>query len=172
MIPLDNLLSNINGRVNALVVSADAVDDIMLYGYGAGMMPTASAVVGDIVDIARNIIHGSVGRVPVLAFQPDAIRRIPVVPIDELTTHYYIRFSALDQPGVLSNISGILGKHGISIQSVQQIGRKTNGTVPLVMLTHLAREANVKKALGEIEVLDIVSDQPVFIRIEDENGQD
>jgi homoserine dehydrogenase len=172
MIPLDNLLSSINGRVNAVVVSADAVDDIMLYGYGAGMMPTASAVVGDIVDIARNIIHGSVGRIPVLAFQTDAIRRIPVVPIDELTTHYYIRFSALDQPGVLSNISGILGKHGISIQSVQQIGRKTNGTVPLVMLTHLAQEANVKKALGEIEVLDIVSDQPVFIRIEDENGQD
>lgn len=172
MIPLDNLLSNIDGRVNAVVVTADAVDDIMLYGYGAGMMPTASAVVGDIVDIARNIIHQSVGRIPVLSFQPDAIRRIPVVPIDELTTHYYIRFSAMDRPGVLSKISGILGSQGISIQSVQQIGRKTNGSVPLVMLTHLAREASVKKALDEITALDIVSDLPVFIRIEDENGKD
>lgn len=171
MIPFDNLLSKINGRVNAVTVTADAVDDIMLYGYGAGMMPTASAVIADIVDLSRNILHGTRSRVPMLSYQAAEIRNIPVMPIDELTTHYYIRFLALDQPGVLSKISGILGDHGISIRSVHQKGRKADGSVPLVMLTHLAREADVKQALSEIEVLDIVGARPVLIRIEDENNE-
>jgi homoserine dehydrogenase len=90
------------------------------------------------------------------------------LPIDDLITHYYFRFSALDHPGVLSTISGILGDYDISIQSVHQKGRKTNGSVPVVMLSHLVKEADVKKALNQIRALDVVSDEPILIRIEDD----
>lgn len=168
MMPFKNLLSSINGTVNAITVSGDAVDDILLYGRGAGMMPTASAVVSDIVDIARNILSGTVRRIPPLSYQRESIRKIPVLPMDDLVTHYYFRFAALDQPGVLSTISGILGKYNISLQSVHQKGRKTNGSVPLVMLTHRAKEVDVKRALAEISDLNVVSDEPVLIRIEDD----
>jgi homoserine dehydrogenase len=168
MIPFDNLLTQINGTVNAVTVSGDAVGDILLYGHGAGMMPTASAVVSDIVDIARNIMCGTVRRVPPLSYQRENIRSIPILPIEDLVTHYYFRFSALDRPGVLSTISGILGQYDISIQSVHQKGRKTNGSVPVVMLSHLVKEADVKHALNEISALEVVSDEPVLIRIEDD----
>ncbi|MBW2480130.1 MAG: homoserine dehydrogenase [Deltaproteobacteria bacterium] len=168
MIPFRNLLTSISGTVNALSISGDAVGDILLYGRGAGMMPTASAVVSDIVDIARNILSGTARRIPPLSYQRDSISKIPVLSIDDLVTHYYFRFAALDRPGVLSNISGIFGKYGISIRSVHQKGRKTNGSVPLVMLTHQAREADVKRALAEIRDLNVVSDEPVLIRIEDD----
>jgi len=168
MMPFKNLLTSINGTVNAITVSADAVDDILLYGRGAGMMPTASAVVSDIVDIARNILSGTVRRIPPLSYQRESIRKIPVLPMDDLVTHYYFRFAALDHPGVLSTISGILGKYNISLQSVHQKGRKTNGSVPLVMLTHRAQEVDVKRALAEISDLNVVSDEPVLIRIEDD----
>ena len=168
MIPFNNLLAQINGTVNAVTVSGDAVGDILLYGHGAGMMPTASAVVSDIVDIARNILCGTSRRVPPLSYQRTNIRKMPILPIEDLITHYYFRFSALDRPGVLSTISGILGKYDISIQSVHQKGRKTNGSVPVVMLSHLVREADVKQALSEISALDVVGDEPVLIRIEDD----
>jgi homoserine dehydrogenase len=172
MIPFDNILSNVNGSLNAITVSADAFGDILLYGRGAGMMPTASSVVSDTVDLARNILSGSKRRIPLLSYQMENIRKIPILPVDEIFTYYYIRFSALDKPGVLSRISGILGKNQISIKSVQQKGRKTNGSVPIVMLTHRAKEADISKALSEINSLDVVSDQPALIRIEDENSQD
>jgi homoserine dehydrogenase len=168
MIPFNNLLTSVNGTVNAITVSGDAVGDILLYGRGAGMMPTASAVISDVVDIARNILSGTVQRIPALSYQWENIRKIPILSIDDLVTHYYFRFSALDRPGVLSAISGILGNYDISIQSVHQKGRKTNGAVPLVMLTHFAKEADVKRALNEISRLKVVSDEPVLIRIEDE----
>lgn len=168
MIPFSNLLSNVNSTLNAIMVSGDAVEDIMHYGHGAGMMPTASAVISDTVDIARNLLSGAAVRVPALSYQRDEICKIPILPIDDLYTHYYFRFAALDRPGVLSKISGILGTHGISIQSVHQKGRKSTGSVPVVMLSHLAKEANVKKALTEIRALDDVGDEPVLIRIEDE----
>jgi homoserine dehydrogenase len=168
MIPCDNLLSSVNGTLNAITVSGDAVGEIMLYGHGAGMMPTASAVISDTVDIARNLLSGSMARMPALSYQRSRIRKIPILPMDDLVTHYYFRFAALDRPGVLSTISGILGQHAISLQSVHQKGRKTDGSVPLVMLTHLAREADVKNALKEISALEVVSDEPVLIRIEDE----
>ena len=172
MIPFADPLSSVSGSLNAVSITADAVSRVMLYGRGAGMMPTGSAVVSDIVDIARNLLTGTTGRIPVFSYQPEAIRKIPILPMDEIRTHYYFRFAALDRPGVLSKISGILGDNGISIRSVHQKGRKSEGTVPIVMLTHQAREADVKKALGEITQLDIVRDQPVLIRIEDENGGD
>ena len=169
MIPLDHILSSVNGTLNALAITGDAVGDILLCGHGAGMMPTASAVVSDVVDVARNLLTGASGRIPLLSFQTNAIRKVPVLPVDEIYTHYYFRFSALDRPGVLSKISGVLGDHDISIKSVHQKGRKTNGAVPIVMVTHLAKEADVKKALSKLAGIDIVSDRPVLIRIEDEN---
>lgn len=172
MIPIDNILSNVDGTLNALTITSDATDGILLSGHGAGMMPTASAVLSDTVDLARNLMCGSVGRVPLLSFQTDKIRKVPVLSVDEIFTHYYFRFSALDQPGVLSKISGILGEHDISIKSVHQKGRKTNGSVPLVMVTHLAKEADVKKALSKMTSLEAVSARPVVIRIEDEDDQD
>jgi homoserine dehydrogenase len=172
MIPFGNLLSNVNGTLNAVTVSGDAAGDILLYGRGAGMLPTASAVVGDLVDLARNILSGTSGRVPTLAFQPDKIRAIPIMPIDRISSHYYFRFSVLDRPGVLSAVSGILGRHGISLQSVHQKGRKADGGVPVVMLSHRAREADVQKALREIGALEVTAARPVLIRIEDESLED
>ena len=172
MIPLANPLSNVGGTLNAIVISGDSVGDMMLYGHGAGMMPTASAVVGDIVDIARNIISGTTGRLPLLSYQMEKIRKIPIIPIEDISTHYYIRFFARDQSGVLSKISGILGKYDISIKSLQQEGRPVDGSVPLVMLTHIAKEADIRQALAEIAILDVVSDQPMFIRIEDDWDED
>ena len=172
MIPVDNMLAGVSRSLNAVTVVGDAVEDMLLYGRGAGMMPTATAVVSDIVDIARNIVNGCPGRVPPLSFQMDQIRRITVKPIEEIDTHYYFRFSAMDQPGVLSTIAGILGKHGISIKSVQQEGRKVNGTVPVVMMTHLAREKEVRSALAQIEALEVVGQKPVLIRIEDDSLTD
>jgi len=168
MIPLDNLLSSVNGTVNAIMVSGDAVGDIMLYGRGAGMMPTASAVISDAVDIARNLIAGTTRRVPALSFQRDHVQDIKIMPMNEIVTHYYFRFAALDRPGVLSKISGILGHHDIGIQSMQQKGRKTDGSVPVVMVSHQAREADVQDAITEINDLDVVGEKTVLIRIEDE----
>ncbi len=173
MIPEDNLLSSVSGAVNAVTLTGDSVGDVMLYGYGAGMMPTASAVVADLADLARNLISGSRPlRVPMLSYQKTRIRAIPVVPIGEISTHYYFRFSALDEPGVLSKISGVLGKYGISIRSVQQKGRKANGSVPVVMLTHRAREKNVTRALSEISTMEVVDTKPILIRIEEEESKE
>ncbi|MBF0225274.1 MAG: homoserine dehydrogenase [Desulfobacterales bacterium] len=167
MIPFENLLSNVNDSLNAVTISGDRSGDIMLYGYGAGMMPTASAVVGDIIDIARNIMLGSKGRIPLLSFKMENIKTIPIKPVDEVFTYYYFRFSAVDRPGVLSKISGILGTYGISIKSVQQKYRKSKGMVPVIMFTYKAKEADVKKALSEIYHTDIINDYPILIRIEE-----
>jgi homoserine dehydrogenase len=171
MLPEDNLLSSISGSLNAFSISGDAVGDVMLYGHGAGMMPTASAVVGDIVDIARNLAAGRPQRVPLLSYQNAQIGQLSIVPMEDISTHYYFRFMAKDQPGVLSKIAGILGDHRISIQSVHQKGRKSNGAVPVVMLTHEAREADVRHAMSAIEELDVVDDKPMLIRIEETNTQ-
>jgi homoserine dehydrogenase len=172
MIPDSNPLAGITGAMNAITICGDAVNDIMLYGRGAGMLPTASAVVSDVVDIARNLKYTSVGRVPLLACQDKNIRKIPVMPVDDIVTNYYIRFLAIDRPGVLSKISGVFGHHDISLSSVHQKGRQLNGAVPLVMLTHRAREANVKQALGEIGSLEVVKEAPLMIRIEDDETLD
>ena len=100
------------------------------------------------------------------AYQPDHIEEIAVLPITEIVTHYYFRFDVMDQPGVLSAIAGVLGDYRISIKSVQQKGRKTNGTVPIVMLTHEALESDVKKALSLIDDLDVLTDKTMMIRVE------
>ena len=169
MIPFSNPLSNVNGSLNAVTISGDAVGDMMLYGHGAGMMPTASAAISDTIDIARDLLNGIHTRVPMLSFKMDQIKKIPTQPIDEISTFYYIRFSALDQPGVLSTLSGILGDHDISIKSVHQTERKSNGAVPIFMLTHQAKEAEIQKALSKISSLDIITVPPSLIRIEGSN---
>jgi len=131
-------------------------------------MPTASAVVGDIIEIARSILKGITQRVPTFSFQRESLQEMKVKDINDISTRYYLRFSAQDQPGVLSKISGILGKYGISISSVIQKGRQIMGAVPIFMLTHEAKEVNVRKALKEIDALPVTAGEPVIIRIENQ----
>jgi homoserine dehydrogenase len=167
LVPRDHMLANVNGAMNAVYVTGDAAGPILLYGQGAGMMPTASAVVSDLIDLARNLICGVPGRVPALGWESALATRRLIKPINDLVTNYYLRFSALDRPGVLSQVSGILGKHNISIAAVIQKGRERAGTVPIVMITHEAREADARQAMTEIDQLPIVSPPTVFYRIED-----
>jgi homoserine dehydrogenase len=167
LIPDDSMLANVNEAYNSLYIKGDAVGNVMLYGPGAGMMPTGSAVVSDLVSVARNILTGAVGRVPSEGYQPAGIKAREIKSIEELQTEYYFRFSAEDRPGVLSKISGILGKHQISIKSVHQKGRDLVGAVPIVMITHEAKEAAVRMALSEIDQLEVVKDKTMLIRIED-----
>ena len=168
MIPFDHLLANVNGNFNAFHIIGDAADSVFLYGQGSGMMPTASAVVSDIVDIARDIRKGIAGRVPPRVLDEEAIEEIRLMPFDQIRTNYYFRFSAVDRPGVLSRISGILGANDISIATVIQKGRKQGGAVPIVMTTYKARERDVRRALEDIDRLDIVMGKTVLIRIEDD----
>lgn len=167
MIPDVHLLANVNRAYNALLIKGDSVGNVIFYGLGAGMMPAGSAVVSDIVDISRNLIKGGIQRVPALAYTPGGRKKRPAIPIDDLECCYYFRFSALDQPGVLSKIAGILGGYRISIASVIQKGREIRGSVPVVMLTHKAKEAHVKQALREIDKLEVVRGKTVSMRIED-----
>src|SRR5512136_617974 len=154
MIPEGHLLSTVEGVFNAIYIKGDAVGPTLFYGQGAGQMPTGSAVVSDLVELGRNVlIQASGRRVPLLSFQEWAIEEIPLKNMDDVMMPFYMRFSALDRPGVLSKISGILGKNGISIASVIQKGRQVNGAVPVVMMTHEAREESAHKALREINRL-------------------
>jgi len=171
MVPERHLLASISGAYNAIHFTGDTVGNVLLYGLGAGQIPTGSAVAADVVDIARNIATESVGRVPPLAYLPEELRDRRVTPMDELFGPYYIRFTVLDEPGVLSTISGILGNHDISIESVVQKGRKKNSAVPLVMLTHTAKESSVSAALEEINRLDAVVAPPVKIRLLEDEDQ-
>ena len=167
MLPASHLLSEVSGPFNAIHLSGHAVGDLMFYGAGAGMMPTASAVVGDLIELARGIRTGAASRVPALAWRSVSEKPAGLKPMDEVVTTYYFRFSAVDKPGVLSNISGVLGAHDISISAVIQKGREVAGAVPIVMMTHEAREAAVRKALAEIDRLEVVKDETVLIRVEE-----
>jgi homoserine dehydrogenase len=171
MIPFDHLLASVNGNFNAFHIICDAADSVFLYGQGAGMMPTASAVVSDLVDISRDMLKGITRRVPSRSRRENIIEDIKLMQMDDIVTNYYFRFSAVDRPGVLSKISGILGENNISIASVIQKGRKHDdaGSVPIVMMTHESKEKNVRKALKEIDRLDIVRGETILIRIEDDN---
>lgn len=165
MVPEKHMLANINGAYNGFYFTGDMVENILLYGKGAGKMPTGSAVVADVVDIARNISCNAINRVPSLSYQHKHIARRRITPLEELSFPYYFRFSTLDKPGVLSKISGILGKYDISIESVIQKGREKKGTVPIVMRTYEAKEASVRKALEEINALETTTAETVKIRI-------
>ncbi len=168
MIPLSHLLANVNGNFNAFHIVGDAADSVFLYGQGAGMMPTASAVMGDVIDISRNLQRGASGRVPARSLRENVIDDIKLMPFDEIITNYYFRFSALDRPGVLSRIAGILGANDISIAAVIQKGRQKAGPVPIVMTTHKSKERDVQKAITEIDQLEIIHGKTILIRIEDE----
>lgn len=169
MLPQDHIMASVRGANNAVYITGDAVGPILLYGQGAGMMPTASAVAADLIDLAYNISHGIRGRVPPLGVNDAEKKSRPVKPLDEIVTNYYLRFAAQDRPGVLSKISGILAKYDISIAAVIQKGREIRQAVPIVMITHEAKEANVQKALAEIHQLDIIAEKTILIRIEDPN---
>jgi homoserine dehydrogenase len=163
MLPVDFLLSKVDGVFNAVYVEGDAVGSTLYYGRGAGDLPTGSAVVSDIADISRHIMTGSAGKFP--AFFKTS-RPLPLMLMDDVTSMYYFRFSAIDKPGVLSKISGILGKHNISIASVIQKDRHEGKAVPLVVLTHRAREKDVMRAVKETNRLQIVAGRAVYIRVE------
>ncbi len=165
LIAQKHVLASVKGVYNAVHIEGNAVGDVMLYGMGAGMMPTGSAVVSDLIDVARDILNKTPGRIPSLAFLPDRLQKIEIKPISDVSTSYYFRFLALDKPGVLSKISGVLAKHQISIAAVIQKGRHTD-SVPVVMITHEALESSVRKALDEINNLDVVLAPTVLIRIE------
>ena len=165
MVPEDHMLANINGAFNAIQFIGDTVGDILLYGQGAGMMPTGSAVAADVVDIGRNILSGSINRVPALSFLPEFIGEPVITPMSELSCPYYFRVTALDKPGVLSRISGIFGQCNISIKSVIQKSRHADEPVHIVLMSHQALEADVVKALAEIDGLDICTAPTMKIRI-------
>jgi len=166
LIPVTHLLSKVDGTYNAIFIDGDAIGPSMFYGRGAGMMPAASAVVSDIIDISRNIVRGISQRVPPFSYQREFLKKVRIKNIKEVVTRYYLRFSVVDRPGVLSKISGILGKNNISIHSVIQKGRRIKGAVPIFLLTHEAREADVRKALKEIDRLPITKDKTMLIRME------
>lgn len=156
MVPENYLIAKVDGVYNAIYVEGDSVGATLYYGRGAGSMPTGSAVVADIIDIAKGAN----------SFPLDFSQKLSIKPIEEIECMYYFRFTALDKPGVLSKISGVFGEHNISIASVIQKGRSKAGAVPLVILTHKAKEKDVLQALEKIDKLPVVAAKSVFIRVE------
>ena len=169
-VPKDHILANVNEAYNAVYVEGDSVGSTLFYGLGAGRKPTGSAVVADLVDIARNHIKGITRRVSPLSFSRSPAKVLSLKPMDEIKTDYYFRVSAADRPGVLSKISGILGAHDISIAAVIQKKREAHSAVPVVMLTHEARERDVRKSLELIDKLDVVAEKTVVFRVERKTG--
>ncbi len=166
MIPSTSPVAHVEGIYNAIQLAGDAVGDIVLYGQGAGSMPTGSAVVSDVIAIARNLLTGATGRVPPASFQQDQRRPLRIRRMEEIVSLYYLRFMVLDRPGVLSQISGVLGRHGISISSVLQQGRKEGQTVPVVIMTHTSTERDVQASLREIDRMPFISEPTTLIRVE------
>jgi len=163
-----HLLSGVKEAFNAVFVRTRDVGPTMFYGKGAGMMPTGSAVTADIAALARDIVQGAVNRVPPPLYAVKKLPPMKVKPVRDTVIRYYLRLTAADMPGVLSKISGILGRHKISISSVIQKGRRARGgAVPIFMLTHEAREADLQKALREIDRLSMMKQKTMVIRIED-----
>jgi homoserine dehydrogenase len=165
-VPLDHILANVKEAYNAIYMEGDFVGPTLFYGLGAGRRPTGSAVVSDIMDIARNQIKGIARRVSPLSFARSPVVELSLRPMDQVICDYYFRVSAVDRPGVLSRISGVLGANNISIASVIQKKREAHGSVPVVMLTHEARERDVRKSLEIIDKLDVVTEKTVLFRVE------
>ena len=170
LIPADRLIANVNGVMNAVMVNGDAVGSTLYYGAGAGMEPTASAVVADIVDVARVIDADSASRVPYLGFQPEALSNHPILAIGESESAYYLRIQAKDHPGVLAQVASILSERGINIESImQKEAEEQDGLVPMILVTHRVREQNMNDAITALEALDGVSGSVVRIRVEQLN---
>jgi len=163
LLPSEYLLSSVSGVYNAIFIEADLVGKQLYYGQGAGKLPTASAVISDIVDIACNISCGK--NFTRLIIPKDAeIKHIR--KMDDVITRYYVHFSAIDKPGVLAKIADLLGRHHISIASVVQKERREAHIVPIVMLTHEAREKDMQAALAKIDKLSAIKKKSILIRLE------
>jgi homoserine dehydrogenase len=167
MIAARHLLAGVAGAFNAIYIHGEALGSSMYFGQGAGQMPTATAVMADILEIARHRLAGSRGGVHALGYPVAHLKRAHVKPMNDVICEYYLRFNARDQPGVLGAIASVLGRNGISIVSVIQKGRGVETTVPVIMRTHEAREKNLLRALAAIKRLKMVEGPPVFIRIEE-----
>jgi len=167
MIPVNHIMANVNDVYNAVYIEGDFVGPNLYYGLGAGRRPTGSAVVSDIIALARQIRNNVKILIPPLGHARLKKGEISIQPMDHLNAAYYFRFSAIDKPGVLSKIAGILGDNRISISSVIQKERKIDGFVPIVMLTHEARESDVVKALKLIDRLEVLTDKTMMIRVEE-----
>jgi homoserine dehydrogenase len=171
LIPERRLIANVNGVMNAVVVKGDAVGPTLYYGAGAGSEATASAVVADIVDVVRALTTDPENRVPHLAFQPDALKDTPILPMSEVVTSYYLRIHTLDKPGVLADITRILSDEGINIEAIlQKQPEEHEGIVPIIMLTQAVVEENMDRAIAQIEALDTVPDSIMRIRMESLGG--
>jgi homoserine dehydrogenase len=167
LIPGRRLIANVDGVMNAVLVNADAVGPTLYYGAGAGSEPTASAVVADIIDVARTLTVDPENRVPHLAFQPDALSDVPVLSMDEVETAYYLRLCAVDQPGVMADITRILGDAGISIEAILQKEPQEGETaVAVILLTRTIREQQMNAAIQAIERLDTIEGAVTRIRME------
>lgn len=171
LIPERRLIANVDGAMNAVLVKGDAVGPMLLYGAGAGAEPTASAVVADLVDVVRTLTVDPHNRVPHLAFHPDALVDLPILPIEEVHTSYYLRLNALDKPGVLADVTRILADFGISIESILQKEPRTGEeTVPVIILTQRVREKNMNAAIARIENLASIKGPVARIRLEHLNS--
>ena len=167
LIPARRLIANVDGVMNAVLVKGDAVGPTLYYGAGAGSLPTASAVVADIIDVTRTLTTDPENRVPHLAFQPGELSDQSVASMDDVETAYYLRMTAVDKPGVVAAVAGILADAGISIEAMQQKQPPEGETeVPLVMLTHRVRERQMNQAIAKIEALDAIRPGVTRIRVE------
>jgi homoserine dehydrogenase len=167
LIPERRLIANVDGVMNAVLVNADAVGPTLYYGAGAGSEPTASAVVADIIDVVRTLTTDPENRVPHLAFQPDALSNTPILPMEEVQTAYYLRMLATDKPGVLADVTRILGEAGISIEAILQKEPQPDAVeVPIIILTHSIRERQMNDAIRRIEALGTIHGRITRIRLE------
>ena len=164
MIPARSPLAAVSGVFNAVFITGDNVGDLMFYGRGAGQLPTASAVWSDAIEIARRVAHG----IPALDTDLPSIGRhpLPLRPVEDIRTAYYLRVMAVDRPGTLAQVAGILGRHDISLVSVLQKARARHEAVPVVMMTHEARERDMRAALTAIDTLPVVAGPTTMIRVE------
>ena len=170
LIPEKRLIANVNGAMNAVIVKGDAVGPTMYYGAGAGAEPTASAVVADLMDVARLSNASVEQRVPYLAFQPNSVADFPILPISETSSAYYLRLRVSDKPGVLAGVTKILADKNISIDAMLQKEPADNETeADIVILTHITLEANMDAAIGQIEVLPAIVGKVIKIRMEELN---
>lgn len=170
LIPARRLIANVEGVMNAILVKGDAVGATLYYGAGAGAEPTASAVVADLVDVTRMHTADPGNRVPHLAFQPDALSDVPILPIDEVRSGYYLRLKALDRPGVLAEVTGILANLEISIEAIiQKEPQVDESSVDIIMLIHRTLEKNINRAIVEIEALSTILGPVTRIRVEELN---
>jgi homoserine dehydrogenase len=171
LLPHRRLLANVDGVKNAVLVEGDAVGPTLYYGAGAGAAPTASAIVADIVDLARELAAGQAGRTPPLGVDTGEVSDLPVLPIEEVATAWYLRVQAADRPGVLSRVASLLSEQGISIEALIQKAPAEEGTeVSMVVLTNIARQADLEAAVAAIEALPTTSGSVVRIRVETLDG--